>query len=131
MGSINHPRLYDPAAMASIKAAFYEVWMALEAQHAVDRKDGATELKATIIRRLMDLASNGTTHPEEMKAEVLKMSTRLASPKSNGGPYEGTRTCRLQLKRRNLSLAEHFPTILVCVITHTRSRTPLDPTHKG
>ena len=58
--------------MASIKAAFYEVWITLEAQHAIDGKNGATELKAAIIRRLIDLAANGMTHPEEMKAEVLK-----------------------------------------------------------
>jgi hypothetical protein len=72
VGSVNHPKLYDPAAMASIKAAFYEVWTALEAQHAIYGKDGAAELKAAIIRRLIDLAANGTTHPEEMKAQVLK-----------------------------------------------------------
>ena len=71
MGSVNHPKLYDPATMASIKAAFYEVWMALETQRAVDGTEDA-ELKATIIRRLIDLAANGTTHPEELKAEVLK-----------------------------------------------------------
>jgi hypothetical protein len=28
--------------------------------------------KAAIIRRLIDLAANGTVHPEEMKAEGLK-----------------------------------------------------------
>ena len=83
MGSVNHPKLYDPATMASIKAAFYEVWMALETQRAVDGTEDA-ELKAAIIRRLIDLAANGTVHPEEMKAEVLEESAaRLASPSSS------------------------------------------------
>ena len=55
-----------------LAATFYEVWIALEAQAALYRKEGAVELKAAIIRRLIDLAANGTTQPEEMKAEVLK-----------------------------------------------------------
>jgi hypothetical protein len=38
VGSINHPKLYDPAASASVKAAFYEIWKTLEAQHAFARK---------------------------------------------------------------------------------------------
>ena len=45
-------------------------WM--EAQHALYGKEGAAALKAAIIRRLIDLAANGMTQPEEMKAEVLK-----------------------------------------------------------
>jgi hypothetical protein len=31
MASINHPRLYDVAAMAAIKAAFNDVWEVVEA----------------------------------------------------------------------------------------------------
>jgi hypothetical protein len=58
--------------MASIKAAFYEVWIALEAHHAIGGKEHAAQVKAAIIRRLIALASNGTTNPQEMKAEVLK-----------------------------------------------------------
>ena len=44
----------------------------MEAQHALYGKEGAAALKAAIIRRLIDLAANGMTRPEEMKAEVLK-----------------------------------------------------------
>ena len=71
MGSINNPKLYDPAASASIKAAFYEIWKALEAQHAFQGQPFETDLKVAIIRRLVELAADGMTNPEELKAQVL------------------------------------------------------------
>ena len=70
MGSINHPKLYDPAASASIKAAFYEIWKTLEAQHALQESFEA-DLRVAIIRRLVELAADGMTNPEELKAQVL------------------------------------------------------------
>ena len=71
MGSVNHPSLYDPAAMASIKEAFYEVWKTVEAQDALRLAPDERELKAAIIRQLIDLVADGTTNPEELKAQVL------------------------------------------------------------
>ena len=71
MGSVNHPKQYDPAASASIKAAFHEIWKALEAQHAFPGKPFEAELKVAITRRLVELAADGMTNPEELKAQVL------------------------------------------------------------
>ena len=71
MGSRNHPNLYDPAASASIKVAFYEILKALEAQHAFQGTPFEAELKVAIIRRLVELAADGMTNPEELKAQVL------------------------------------------------------------
>ena len=71
MGSVNHPKQYDPAASASIKAAFYEIWKTLEAQHALQGKSFEADLKVAIIRRLVELAADGMTNPEELKAQVL------------------------------------------------------------
>ena len=51
MGSVNHPKLYDPASTASIKAAFYEIWTTLQAQDALRTGLCDAELKVAIIRR--------------------------------------------------------------------------------
>jgi hypothetical protein len=72
VGSVNHPKFYDDAAMASIKAAFHDVWEILQAHNDLYGEDSAGELKAAIIRRLIDLVADGTTNPEELKAKVLK-----------------------------------------------------------
>ena len=71
MGSLNHPRVYDRAAMLSIRAAFHDVVDALQAQSAIEAGPSEDALKAEIIRRLLDLVAHGTTNPEELKAQVL------------------------------------------------------------
>ena len=71
MGSVNHPSFYDPAAMASLKAAFRDVWAELRAQDTFRVWLSETELKAAIIRRLIELVADRTTNPEELKAQVL------------------------------------------------------------
>ena len=72
MRSVNHPKPHDPVAMMSIKAAFHDVWETVQAHDDLYRERGTGELKAAIIRRLIDLVANGTTNPEELKAQVLK-----------------------------------------------------------
>ena len=71
MGSLNHPRVYDRAAMLSIRAAFHDVVDALHAQNAFVAGPSEDALKAEIIRRLLELVAHGTTNPEELKAQVL------------------------------------------------------------
>ena len=71
MGSLNHPRVYDRAAMLSIRAAFHDVLDALQAQSAIEAGPSEDALKAEIIRHLLDLVAHGTTNPEELKAQVL------------------------------------------------------------
>ena len=31
MGSVNHPKLFDPATIATLKTAFHDVWTTVEA----------------------------------------------------------------------------------------------------
>ena len=71
MGSLNHPRVYDRAAMLSIRAAFHDVVDALHTQNAFVAGPSEDALKAEIIRRLLELVAHGTTNPEELKAQVL------------------------------------------------------------
>lgn len=72
MGSFNHPRLYDVAAMANMKAAFHDVWDAVEPHAPVWDTVSEDELKAAIIRRLVDLAAKGTTSRDVLKMEILR-----------------------------------------------------------
>jgi hypothetical protein len=82
MGSVSHPRLYDPAMMVTIKAAFYDVWDAIHVHtpsrdHAYD-----DDIRAEIIRRLLDLVADGTTDRDELKTQVIKS---LANPRTTLG----------------------------------------------
>lgn len=72
MGSINHPRLYDDATMANMKAAFHDVWDAVEPHAPIWDTVSEEELKAAIIRRLVGLAANGTTSRGVLKMKVLR-----------------------------------------------------------
>ena len=72
MGSINHPRLYDGAAMANMKAAFHDVWDAVEPHAPIWDTVSEDELKAAIICRLVDLAAKGTTSRDVLKMKVLR-----------------------------------------------------------
>jgi hypothetical protein len=87
VGSVNHPKLYDPAAMASIKAAFSDIWNTLQAQDAIHGEESAAELKAAIIRRLIGLVADGTTSPEELKAKILTKLNPPARGKADPGPF--------------------------------------------
>ena len=71
LASVSHPKRYDQGAVVSIRAVFHEVWEVLQPRHDL-YGDGGGELKAAIIRRLIDLVADGTTNPEELKAKVLK-----------------------------------------------------------
>ena len=71
VGSLKHPRTYDPAIMAIIKGAFHDVWQILEGDLIRDPTHDQ-ELKAAIIRRLLDLVENGITSQEELRAQLLR-----------------------------------------------------------
>jgi hypothetical protein len=45
MGSVNHPNLYDPAIMATVKDAFCDVWEVVEKQDVMRLRIGDNELK--------------------------------------------------------------------------------------
>jgi hypothetical protein len=72
VGSVNHPGLYDPAMMVTIKAAFHEVWKTITV-HTPPRDPSRDEdLKAAIIRQLLDLVAEGTTSQDELRTQVLR-----------------------------------------------------------
>ena len=72
MGSVSHPRLYDPATMVEIKAAFYDVWDTITVHTPFREHTHDRDLRAEIIRQLLDLVADGTTSKQDLKAQVLK-----------------------------------------------------------
>ena len=71
MGSVNHPKLYDPATIATLKAAFHDVWTTVEADGSRGDPVRDEDCKAAIIRRLLDLAATGTLARDELVAKLL------------------------------------------------------------
>ena len=64
----SHVRRCD---MATIKAAFHDVWDTIEGQDLMQVAACDEDLKAVIIRRLTDLVGEGTTSREELRTKVL------------------------------------------------------------
>jgi len=71
MASANHPKLYDPAAMNLVKDVFREVWGVVEDQDAFLIKKASGTQRAAIIRKLIELVSEGVTDNDVLKAEAL------------------------------------------------------------
>jgi hypothetical protein len=71
MGSVSHPKLYDPATIATLKAAFHEVWSTVEADGSRGDPVRDEDCKAAIIRRLLDLAATGVTSRDELVSTLL------------------------------------------------------------
>jgi hypothetical protein len=72
MDSVNHPKLHDDATMKTVKAAFHDVWATIEAHDPFRDTAGDDDLKAAIIRKLLDLVSLGKTSQDELRSEALK-----------------------------------------------------------
>jgi hypothetical protein len=68
MGSFRHPKLYDQVTLQSVRDTFYDILEEMDEQ--VSTPVNPHRLKADIVQRLLDLASNGTPQ-EEWKAKVL------------------------------------------------------------
>ena len=71
MDSVSHPKLYDPAAMNLVKDVFREVWGIVEGQDAFLIKDASGTQRAAIIRKLIELVSEGVTDKDVLRAEAL------------------------------------------------------------
>ena len=71
MGSVKHPKFFDPATIATLKAAFHDVWTTVEADGSRGDPVREEDCKAAIILRLLDLAATGTTERDELVAKVL------------------------------------------------------------
>jgi hypothetical protein len=56
----------------TITAAYHDVWETIEQYDTLRMSGSDAEIKAAIIRILLDLVSEGTTSREELKARVLE-----------------------------------------------------------
>ena len=68
MGSFQHPTIYDPRTMQSIRDTFYDVLE--EMDDLVALGVNPQRLKADVVERLMALATDGTPQ-DEWKSKVL------------------------------------------------------------
>jgi hypothetical protein len=71
MGSVRHPKILDAAAMENVRTAFYEIYQTIHGQNVLVPVFDDDELKAQIIRKLLDLVSDGIP-PTDFKAKVLR-----------------------------------------------------------
>ena len=61
----------DPKTLAAIDFAFDGAWNLLETRDLLARFANDSELKAEINQRLVILASDGVTNPDELRRQVL------------------------------------------------------------
>ena len=61
----------DPKTLAAIDRAFEGAWNVLETRDLLARFTNDSELKAEINQRLVILASDGVTNPDELGRQVL------------------------------------------------------------
>jgi hypothetical protein len=71
-GSKHHPKSYDPHIASIIAAAYHDIWDTIEDYDTLRMSGSDAEIKAAIIRMLLDLVSEGTTSREELKARALE-----------------------------------------------------------
>jgi hypothetical protein len=65
-------KLNNDATMATVSAAFRDIWTTLENQDSLKIGTAHEELRIAVIRKLMDLVAEGTTDREDLKRKVLK-----------------------------------------------------------
>ena len=61
----------DPKTLAAIDLAFDDAWNVLETRALLARFANDSELQAELSQRLMVLASDGMTDPDELRRQVL------------------------------------------------------------
>lgn len=72
MRPTNQPKPFDEAELELVKDSFREIWAIIEHQNVLHLRSGQQEMKAIIIRKLLELVDNGVTDQEQLKAEVLR-----------------------------------------------------------
>ena len=65
--SVNHPRTYDPV-MTTLKAAFRDVW-----KSSIALPFETNDVKAAIVRPLLELVENGTMAGRSYEPEGFKV----------------------------------------------------------
>ena len=68
MGSFRHPKVYDKETMQSLRETFHDILEEMDDQ--VSLGVNPHRLKADIVMRLLDLATDGTPQ-DEWKSKVL------------------------------------------------------------
>jgi hypothetical protein len=61
----------DPKTLAAIDVAFDAAWNVLETRALLARFANDAELRAELSQRLMVLASDGTSDPDELRRQAL------------------------------------------------------------
>jgi hypothetical protein len=70
MGSVRHPKLYDPVIVESVRDAFHEIMDELNEHYLLRDGDSDERMKAELIKRLLALATDGTP-AREWKFKIL------------------------------------------------------------
>jgi hypothetical protein len=71
MGSFGHPKASDAATMESLRAAYYEIYAAIQGQDVFVPLFEDDELRTKIIQKLLDLLTEGAL-PQDFKSQVLR-----------------------------------------------------------
>jgi hypothetical protein len=73
MGSLEPPpRWADPIVLASIERAFDATWPVIRAHEAGANKARMNELSMALSHKLIELASEGITDPQELRRLALE-----------------------------------------------------------
>jgi hypothetical protein len=71
MASRYPPGYYDEAKLSVLEQAFRDVWITLSMNDAIRAGKKDDDLRAVIVRRLMDLVAEGVTDPQELRRRTL------------------------------------------------------------
>ena len=77
MGSFKHPKVYDRMSIESIREIYYDILEELDGRVVFSVSE--QRLKAAIIERLLDCATDGTPR-DEWKIRVLSSDMVFSSP---------------------------------------------------
>ena len=71
MASRYPPGFYDEAKLLVLEQAFRDVWRTLSMNDAIRAGKKDDDLRAAIVRRLMDLVAEGIIEPQELRKRTL------------------------------------------------------------
>jgi hypothetical protein len=81
MGS-NSEESYDTSTLANLSKAFEATWEVLRARDSSRDVDAVDDLRLAVSGKLLELAADGVTDPEELRNRVLEslgVSNRVAA----------------------------------------------------
>ena len=81
MGSLDSPASWsDPLVLASIERAFDAAWPVIRAHEAGANNARMAELSMALSHKLIELASEGVTDPQELRRLALEAFCAYSSP---------------------------------------------------